>query len=177
MSQIDSIVSDLEHLLEPTARPDLNTTVARALADLRHLSPDNLDVFDKARLTELAEKIEWLCLYKSEASTAKLPVTTAQIDAFLDSPCHILSPVGTWRDWFRRMLRALVADPGNFSGKRPGCNSGWYEHLAASLTLLDPGVVTSWDQETDGRAVRLPWEVDETRLRTAFGAVIDHLLR
>jgi hypothetical protein len=96
------------------------------------------------------------------------------VEKFLADRCWIFNDDRTWRDWFRHTLAHLVAEPGAFTGKRPGCNSGWQEYLQAALhEHLDAGIVTTWEEDTEDP--RLPCDVNWGKYRAAFQRVLDHV--
>lgn len=100
-----------------------------------------------------------------------------RVDAFLAARCHLLDGGGTWRDWFRHVLTELVCSPWTFSAKRPGCNSGWQEYLAADLHHhIDPTIVTEWEEaDVNPDGPTLPFAYEDERFVAAYRVVLEHL--
>lgn len=60
------------------------------------------------------------------------------IDQFLSLPCGLPGRKGTYKDWIKDCLIAIVEDTDGFSGKRPECDSSWYWALARDLCVVNP---------------------------------------
>ncbi len=95
------------------------------------------------------------------------------IKEFLNSPCEIYCWENrTWREWFKDVLATFLKEGEGFSGKRPNCNSGWQEDLAAGLANINPGVVKSWEQDERGH---VPYEVNWEMYNEMCKEVVEEL--
>lgn len=101
-------------------------------------------------------------------------MTVEQIDRFLASPCDLLGDGVTWRGWFGNVLWELIRDSGNFSGKRPGCNSDWENDLVTAISQFEPSMVDEWETDDDGVAIPLYW--NQPRFYAVCQQVINRLI-
>lgn len=103
--------------------------------------------------------------------------TSAKIEAFLNSTCTCWGHNNTWREWFRDVLLTLLRETESFRGKRPNCNSGWTDDLAAAFAKhIDPGVVESWEEEEGEEGSRRPYEVNNEKFDEVSRLVLNHLI-
>jgi hypothetical protein len=68
----------------------------------------------------------------------------ARIDAFLSAPCTLTGFDDiSWGRWIADTFTLLVDEVDSFSGKHPGCDSGWiWTYGEAVAVYLDPSVAT-----------------------------------
>lgn len=97
----------------------------------------------------------------------KKPMTYEEL---LDKPSTVWN--GTWREWLKDALLSLLKDGEGFSGKRPNCNSGWQDELAAALSEIDPAIVSEWEMVDEQR---LPYSINWNLYREHCERLIDCL--
>lgn len=99
------------------------------------------------------------------------------ISNFLNAPCTIWTKKGdsfsTWRAWFKDAILTLLNEGEGFSGKRPNCDSGWQQRLAAALSTIDPTIVHSWEEE---EGCKVPYSINWTKYSEICKLVIDQLI-
>jgi hypothetical protein len=79
---------------------------------------------------------------------------------FLNSKCKITYwEDKTWKDWFADLLIVLNKETEGFSGKRPNTDSGWCYQLADGLSMLEPKIIKSRDDE--GYPADIDWKLQE----------------
>jgi hypothetical protein len=86
-------------------------------------------------------------------------MTAERFEVFLAARCSISGCEDrSWREWMTDTFTLLIDEADDFSGKRPGCDSGWISALAEACGAhVDPAIV---DEDGD-----IDWALLTVRFR------------